>query len=79
MPTPAPSLPTIGEIARQLGEPIHRIEYVVRARGIHPCRWAGNARVFAEDAVEAIAVELERIDGWKRREHEQSLDTNDSP
>jgi len=52
---------TIGEIARRLGQPVHRIEYVIRARGIRPCGWAGNARVFPEDAVEVIAAELQRI------------------
>ncbi len=61
MTTTAPSMPTVGQIARRLGVPSHRIEYVIRARGIQPCSWAGNARVFDEAAVEAIAGELERI------------------
>ena len=60
-----PTLPTIGEIARRLGEPIHRIEYVIRARRISPCGWAGNARVFPEEAVDAIALELQRIDAGR--------------
>jgi hypothetical protein len=60
-----PTLPTIGEIARRLGEPIHRVEYVIRARRIRPCGWAGNARVFPEEAVDAIALELHRIDAGK--------------
>ena len=71
MPTSAPSMPTIGEIARRLGEPIHRVEYVIRARRIRPSGWAGNARVFPEEAVEAIAAELERIDSAKVRDHDQ--------
>ncbi len=57
----APTMPTIGEIARRLCQPIHRIEYVIRARGIRPCGWAGNARVFHEDAIDVIAAELQRI------------------
>jgi hypothetical protein len=61
-------MPTIGEIARRLGQPIHRIEYVIRARRIHPCGWAGNARVFPEDAVEVIASELQRIASAKGRD-----------
>jgi hypothetical protein len=56
---------TIGEIARRLGEPIHRIEYVIRARHVSPCGWAGNARVFPDEAVDAIAAELNRIDSTK--------------
>jgi len=61
MPALAPSIPTIGEIARRLGIPIHRVEYVIRARGIRPCGWAGNARVFSEEDVNRIAAEISRI------------------
>ena len=68
MSTLAPSMPTIGEIARRLGKPAHRIEYVIRARGIAPCGWAGHARVFSEDAVQVIAAELRRIDSAKPRD-----------
>jgi hypothetical protein len=67
MSIPAPTMPTVGEIARRLGQPIHRIEYVIRARCIRPCGRAGNARVFTEDAVEVIASELQRIDSAKGR------------
>ena len=55
-------MPTVGEIARRLGEPVHRIEYVIDSRGISPCGRAGNARVFSESAVSRIAGELRRID-----------------
>jgi len=72
MPATAPSLPTIGEIARRLGVPTHRVEYIIRARGIRPCGLAGNARVFDEAGVEAIAAELERIETAKTRDHEFS-------
>lgn len=67
----APTMPTIGEIARRLGQPIHRIQYVIRVRRIHPCGWAGNARVFPEDAVEVIAGELQRIASAKGRDQEE--------
>jgi hypothetical protein len=56
-----PAMPTTGEIARRLGQPIHRIEYVIRARRLQPSGWAGNARVFCEEAVDQIAAELQRI------------------
>ena len=72
MPAAAPSMPTIGEIARRLGVPTHRVEYIIRARGIRPCGRAGNARVFDEPGVEAIAAELERIETAKVRDHEFS-------
>ncbi len=65
MVTFAPSFPTVGEIARRLGVPTHRIEYVIRARRIEPCGRAGNARVFDEPTVAVIDAELKRIEGAK--------------
>jgi DNA-binding transcriptional MerR regulator len=58
-------LPTIGIIAEQLGEPVHRIEYVIRSRNIQPSGRAGNARVFTDGDIERIASELRRIDAEK--------------
>jgi DNA-binding transcriptional MerR regulator len=55
------SVPTIGEIARRLGVPLHKVEYVIRARGIAPTGWAGNARVFTDADVARIGSELKRI------------------
>jgi len=72
MATSAPSMPTIGEIARRLGVPTHRVEYVIRARGIQPRGWAGNARVFDEEAFQTIAEELERIETLKSRDRDHS-------
>ena len=65
MMTSAPPFPTIGEIARRLGVSIHRIEYVIRARGIEPCGRAGNARVFDEATVDLISAELKQIEKTK--------------
>jgi hypothetical protein len=59
-------MPTVGEIARRLGQPVHRVEYVIRSRQIRPCGRAGNCRVFAEADVERIAADLQVID--QRRE-----------
>jgi hypothetical protein len=58
-------MPTVGEIARRLGKPIHRIEYVLRTRNIRPSGLAGNCRVYADEDVERIAAELQRIDARK--------------
>ena len=57
-----PVAPTIGEIARRLGVAVHRVEYVVRTRNIHPVSRAGNLRVFSESGVDLIARELQRMD-----------------
>ncbi|MFH1265790.1 MAG: hypothetical protein ABIK89_08675 [Planctomycetota bacterium] len=55
-------LPTVGTIAQRLGEPVHRVTYVIETRGIEPIGKAGHARVFTEAAVDRIASELRRID-----------------
>ena len=70
MPATAPSMPTIGEIARRLNVPTHRVEYIIRARNIKPRGWAGNARVFDDAGVEAIATELDRIEATKSGERD---------
>ena len=69
----APILLTIGEIARRLSKPVHRIEYVIRARAIRPSGWAGNARVFPEDAVEIVDAELRRISDAKCQDQHSAL------
>ncbi len=50
-------VPTIGVIAARLGVPKHRVEYVVKSRGIAPVARAGNARVFSD----ADATRISRI------------------
>lgn len=62
MSVSTPSVPTVGEIARRLGAPVHKIEYVIRARGIKPIGWAANLRIFSEADVARIGSELRRID-----------------
>jgi len=70
MSAAAPSMPTVGEIARRLSVPTHRVEYIIRVRDIRPCGWAGNARVFDEASVKTIASELDRIGTPKMRDHQ---------
>ena len=65
-----PLEPTVGEIARRIGCPIHRIEYVIRARNLTPKGRAGNARIFAEADVRYIAAEIRRIDAEKGGGHD---------
>jgi hypothetical protein len=59
------TVPTVGEIARRLGEPLHRVEYIIRARNIQPSGRAGNCRVFTDADVAYIAAQLRRIDAEK--------------
>jgi predicted transcriptional regulator len=57
-----PASPTIGEISRRTGYPIHRVRYVIESRGIRPASRAGIANVYTEADVQHIASELRRID-----------------
>ena len=50
---------TVGEISRQLGSPIHRIEYLIRSRKIQPIERAGNLRVFSDKVLQILRNELE--------------------
>ncbi|MBM4020399.1 MAG: MerR family transcriptional regulator [Planctomycetes bacterium] len=62
MTNPVLVAPTIGEIARRLGVPVHRVEYVIRTRNLRPVARAGNLRVFSEADVAYVAGELRRMD-----------------
>ena len=48
---------TIGEIARRLGWPIHRVDYLIRSRGFEPELRAGNLRVFPETIIDRLRQE----------------------
>jgi hypothetical protein len=61
---------TIGAIARELREPIHRVQYAIRTRAIEPEAIAGNLRIFTHEAVEQIAEILRDIDRQAARRKE---------
>ena len=64
--TPTPRLRTPGVIAAELGEPLHRIVYVLRTRPhIKPAARAGRLRLFDADAVAMIRHALNAIDARK--------------
>jgi DNA-binding transcriptional MerR regulator len=53
---------TTGEMARQIGVAVHRVEYVIKSRSIQPVERAGTLRIFSEADRDFIAAELRRID-----------------
>jgi len=57
-----PSCLTVGEIARRLGCPLHRVEYLIRSRHIRPASRAGLLRVFSPEDMRRIASDLNRMD-----------------
>ena len=52
---------SIGSLAQALGVQIHKIDYVLTKLGIAPVGRCGGYRLFSDDALNAIAEELERI------------------
>jgi len=50
---------TIGVIAKVLDCPIHKIEYLIRARDIKAVERAGNLRVFSPDVLDVLKKELD--------------------
>jgi hypothetical protein len=59
----SPHLRTPGVVARELGEPLHRVLHVLRSRAhIQPAARAGRLRLYDRDAVAAIRHELHAID-----------------
>ena len=66
-PCAAPRLLTVGLIAAELGEPVDRVCRLLRTRNhIRPVAYAGNARLFSNEAVAQIHDEIREIDA--RRE-----------
>ena len=58
-----PRLKTPGVIASSLGEPLHRVLYVLRTRShIEPAARAGRLRLYDREAVAMIRYELNAID-----------------
>jgi DNA-binding transcriptional MerR regulator len=60
---------TVGELARRIGCPVHRVEYLIRARNLQPIQRAGNARVFSEKDAAFVRDEIQRI-GERGKDHE---------
>lgn len=61
-----PRLRTPGVIARELGEPLHRVLYVLRTRAfIVPSARAGRLRLYDREAAALIRHALNAIDARK--------------
>jgi hypothetical protein len=70
MPSPIPALRTSGVIASELGEPLHRVLYVLRTRPyITPSALAGRLRLYDRAAVVMIRHALNGIDARKAVRH----------
>lgn len=66
---PITPLMTLGKVAALLGQPLHRVAYIVRSRNIREAARAGRLRVFDMQAMEQIRRELQAIDAKQERRH----------
>ncbi len=65
---PIPKLRTPGIMAADLGQPLHRVLYVLRTRQhIRPSAHAGCLRLYDRDAVAMLRHELSAIDARRAR------------
>ncbi len=71
-PHPARRLLTIGELAQRLGVPVHRVAYLIRARGIDHAADAAGARVFDADAERRLRYELNLVEARRHSGHAHS-------
>jgi hypothetical protein len=63
-----PALCTTGRVADMLGQPLHRIQYILRSRpDIKATATAGTLRLFDDEAVNKIKLELRKINKWRGR------------
>ena len=68
----AVKLLTPGRIARELAQPLHRIQYVLLTRPhIRPRARAGILRLFDREAVAMVRHELNAIDAKRRSRPDQ--------
>lgn len=66
--TPEPQLLTPGRLAAELGEPLHRIQYVLSTRRhIRPAARAGQLRLYQTHALGFIRRELRSIDARRAK------------
>ena len=64
-----PTLRTPGVIAKELGQPLHRVLYVLRTRQhIRPAARAGTLRLYDAEVVQEIGRELEAIASKRKQE-----------
>jgi len=64
---PPPKLVTVGVLAAELGVPVDRICRILRSRPhIRPRAYAGNVRLFDNEAFSQIRHELDRIDARRK-------------
>ncbi len=58
---------TVGEIAKRIGQPIYRVQHIIRSRQIQHVLRVGVFRLFDEEAVSRIATEIQSVDRRKTR------------
>ena len=65
--TPCVSLVTTAEIASRLGQPLHRVRWILATRHhIRPAARAGSVRVYSTAAIALVQDEIDKIDDRRK-------------
>lgn len=56
------SVVTVGEITEQVGARQHRVQYILRTRGVKPLRKVSGTYIYAASVVELVRDAVARID-----------------
>ena len=59
---------TVGDIARQLNVPLHRVRYLVESRGIEDAGTVGNLRIYDKGVLELVRGYLAELVKGRPRE-----------
>ncbi|HZL33898.1 MAG TPA: hypothetical protein VFC78_01230 [Tepidisphaeraceae bacterium] len=57
---------TSGLIAKTSGKPQHKVEYVIKSRGIKPIARAASANIYSDADADRIVAELQKIDQQRK-------------
>ena len=57
----SPALLTLGAIAKEIGEPLHRVKYAVSSYSIEHTQRAGIIRLFDREMIPTIRAAVKRI------------------
>ena len=75
MKKPPPKLITIGVLAREAGTTVERVARILRNhRHIHPSAYAGNVRLFDNEALAQVRYMVNRLDAHRQARKEGDRD-----
>ena len=60
-----------GGIARELGLPIHRVDYVIQSRRLKPSIVVGGRKLYVRQVLDRVNAEIQQIDSERRASRDE--------